>query len=529
MIYEEEEEEEEEITEGFCDSCGDYCETRIACPEHFHEVKRNITADNMYCKACCRDSVNENCCLMSCGENFIEKYFAKKLGQKCEEYGLKKSTKADIYLNDDASFFIGFNKSIPSEFETDIYINQPFVIDEYCIVKHENNIHRYGQKYYNQLYDLLKYEFDEHISFSLVSGKTSNEEYMTLLKMNGDKISGVLCPQPFDSFETQEKFKSRYKNRFTEQIINGLDIFEIGHKIDKYCMLPQTYCHELISYQGKDSYFAAYPFSPDKYPLLVSNLKELLEEKDMKVILPIEKNAVFPDTGILFCKLCKMIMSTNSIICEITEINQNVMFEAGYAFGLGKNYYFLVDKSYDKNKRSSLKLINDLEKIYYIHEEDCAEAFSVKEEEISHYLPIRPVFGNKFDNDNEENEENKILLLLPDDPKYIRIEEEIKENVDGKYEFIDLPKTSGHNLINAYNNINKCEFVIGILLSDTYTQKELKNSKISFLLGLSLALGKKVLIFQEKPIEKKIIDFDNLSREFTNKNDLLKLITDYFK
>ena len=48
------------------------------------------------------------------------------------------------------------------------------------------------------------------------------------------------------------------------------------------------------------------------------------------------------------------------------------------------------------------------------------------------------------------------------------------------------------------------------------------------MLGFSLALGKKTLIFQEKPAKKKIIDFKNLSREFIDKEDLRKAITTFF-
>lgn len=70
--------------------------------------------------------------------------------------------------------------------------------------------------------------------------------------------------------------------------------------------------------------------------------------------------------------------------------------------------------------------------------------------------------------------------------------------------------------------------MVGVLLSNRYPQKELKNSKISFLLGLSLALDKKVIIFQESPTQKKIIDFQNMSQEFIDKGDLIKLLGDFF-
>lgn len=90
-----------------------------------------------------------------------------------------------------------------------------------------------------------------------------------------------------------------------------------------------------------------------------------------------------------------MIISTNSIICEITEINQNVMFEAGYAIGSGKYCHFLVDNLFDPDQRSELDLISDQIKTYYVDEDDCAKNFKLKDEDISHYLSIRPTQFDK--------------------------------------------------------------------------------------------------------------------------------------
>ncbi|NPE30647.1 hypothetical protein HNV12_22365 [Methanococcoides sp. SA1] len=527
-VEEEEEKEEEKILEGICDRCMEYRYNLTECPEHCHEVKRDRLFDDKLCTECCKEYLDEKECYMSCGESFIEQYFIEKFGHRCEEFGLIKSDKLNGYTNADETLLVIFNKHIHFKSKQDVKIDQPLIVNENCIVKYENKIYNYKTKDYSFLYDLFENEFEEYFSFSLLFNESTDEDTGALLKIRGDMVSGFLLPDNFDFFKTQDEFESRIKKSFIEDMLKGIDILGIGNNIKKYCTIPQGYCHRHIKYQGKDSYFIAYPFTPNKYPRFVSRLKSKLEDKGMKVILPIEEYDHFPNTGILFCKLCEMILSTNSIICEATEINQNVMFEAGYAIGLGKYCHFIIDGSYDKNKRHELDLIRDQLTVYYTDEDECAKDFTLKEENISHYLPIRPPqFENKYAVESKSNK-NRILLLVPEEAKYQKIEAEIKNHLNSKYEFSNTKIITGHELINCYKNIKDSEFVIGILLSDTYEQKELKNSRISFLLGLSLALGKKTIIFQEIPAKKKIIDFKNLSREFIDKEDLLNSITTFF-
>lgn len=521
--------EEEISTEGHCDGCDTYCYDLTKCPEHFSELDHGYCEDVNYCSDCCKALVDDKDCHMSCDEEFIKKYFDKKFVNKCEDIGLIQSHNINnAYINKEQTFFVIPNKDIPIKYENHVTVYHPINVDEYWIVKDDNRIYRYLDKDYNQLYDLLKYRFNENLSFSLVFNEAVDKDKSRLLMIGGDMISGFLVPTVFDSYETEDDFKSGIKMLFTDDMLTGIDIFRMDKEIEKYCSVSQSYCHEPIKYQGKDSYFFACPFSPENYLRFASRLKSKLENKDMKVILPIDVNDDFPDTGILFCKICQMIISTNSIICEITEINQNVMFEAGYAIGSGKYCHFLVDKLFDPDQRSELDLISDQIKTYYVDEDDCAKNFKLKDEDISHYLPIRPTQFDKKHRIERKNSKNKILLLLPENSRYTKIDSEIRNTINSKYEILDITDINIHELINYYYKIQEAEFVVGVLLSDRYPQKELKNSKISFLLGLSLALDKKVIIFQESPAQKKIIDFQNMSQEFIDKGDLIKLLEDFF-
>ena len=76
----------------------------------------------------------------------------------------------------------------------------------------------------------------------------------------------------------------------------------------------------------------------------MTKLKGEFSKKGLLGVLPTDKVESIPESGILFCNICEKIISTNSIIGEITVHNRNVMFEMGYAIGMGRVPYFLVEK-----------------------------------------------------------------------------------------------------------------------------------------------------------------------------------------
>ena len=55
--------------------------------------------------------------------------------------------------------------------------------------------------------------------------------------------------------------------------------------------------------------------------------------------------------AIIFCEICKAIRSAKSIIGDITTLNFNVLFELGYALGLGKPVLPIRDSSYERDKK----------------------------------------------------------------------------------------------------------------------------------------------------------------------------------
>lgn len=386
------------------------------------------------------------------------------------------------------------------------------------------NTHNFSRKDYDLLVNLLDKFKENNLTYFLQGEKESeNGRKIRILKLKGDYVSGLAFPiidKVFEKFESETIF-IKEKTEFSKYLTEGINFFNIGKEIDKYCSVIQDNCKFKIKYRGKDSYFLAYPFKPEKWPRFMKQLKNELKDNKIDVLCPVDKEEDFPKTGILFCKLCKMICSTNSIICEITEINQNVMFEAGYALGLGKYCHFLIDRNYDPSQRNSLDLIEDLQQERYLNPQTCSNEFKLKEEDISHLLPVRkPSFTNSCCQKEINYTKSSFLLVIPDDEYHIKtVKPKVESLLKGR-KINNAEKLLGHDLCNYCKAIKESEYIIGDFVSDTSIKREEKNSKISFLLGFSLAMEKKVIILQQEPAHKKIIDFGKMTKLYTDADQI---------
>lgn len=517
---------EKEINEGHCYGCGEYSFELIDCPEFGEEVKHNCWLDHKFCKNCCEIYIDDHECYGTCEDDFVKVHRKSKFEYICKDENLVEYD-TETYTTQDKTILITIG-----EFERKFEINpletsKPFLMDDYAIIRYDDELHIFDREKYELLYDILRDRFNEYPRFFLQSEKSTVTGKQYILKLKGDFVSGIILPIGHGSAEDRKKFKLEMTRDFSEYITEGIGIFNIGNEIEKYCLITQDYCKFNISHKGKDSYFAAYPFNPSKYPRLIIRLKNELQKKGLEVTLPIDVDDRFPNTGILFCKLCKMIHSTNSIISEVTQINQNVMFESGYALGLGKFCCFLIDESFDPSKRISNDLIDDLQHIYYLDARQCSISFMQKNEDIQHLLPKRkPKITGGCEQCNKviNTKKNSILLLIPED-KYHKdvVETKIKTLLDGK-DINDGSKLTGHPLCNYCEAIQESDIIIGDFVSDDFSDKDAKNSKISFLLGLSLAMEKRILILQQEPFIHKIIDFGKMSRTYIDEDEIEDII-----
>jgi len=81
-----------------------------------------------------------------------------------------------------------------------------------------------------------------------------------------------------------------------------------------------------------------------------------------------------------------------------------------------------------------------------------------------------------------------------------------------------------HILCSHCRAIKKSTYVIGFLINEKAENYAEKNAEISFLLGMASAYGKKLIILQETPMTKIMLDVSGKIREYSKMEDASKII-----
>ncbi|MHC4402880.1 MAG: GAF domain-containing protein [Planctomycetota bacterium] len=294
-------------------------------------------------------------------------------------------------------------------------------------------------------------------------------------------------------------------------------------KINRYCVLCAEVCKQKAKLYPRPSAFLAYPFHRD-YPSVMENVKEGLKEKGYSAVLPVDPQEKVPDQGVLFCKLCNRTYGTDMLLADTTELNRNVLFEAGYALGLRKRVYFLVSSG--RIRSSALTVPGDLESIYYESSQDILSRFPPSDTiSIRELNPESTEFARAMRSLSRNIRLRSAYCLFPDDRYH---QTDIKEVIyktltELHVEVIERERIS-HRFFSELKAISEAEFVVGDWVGDNSKDSDAKNSDTAFLLGLAMALGKKLIILQQRPVEKRMIDMHGVIAEYDGNHDIVRIV-----
>lgn len=361
-------------------------------------------------------------------------------------------------------------------------------------------------------------EFEDDESFSgdrkMYTVSSVADFIFLVLTLNASGYFDIINSRP-DAFDIIRKIPNGIK--YQSQLSNEIQ------KLNRFCSVKNTECNIEIKFLGINSYFFAYPFDKDyKWDRYMTKLKAEFSGKGLLGVLPLEKVESIPETGILFCNICEKILSTNSIIGEITVHNRNVMFEMGYAIGMGRVPFSLVEKETKRDEPTKF----DLKRIEYTTLDEVLGNFSPSM--LYKELPLMrsPTF-TKSCCEKEISENNRtVFLLIPNSSRHQKVLKPalIKQIVDLGYKII--PPTSGHAICNTCESILKSEYVVGDFVSDNIGNSEILNVEIAFYLGFAVGRGKKVMILQEKPHEKRMIDMKGLIEDYVDSDEAKQIVRD---
>ena len=274
-----------------------------------------------------------------------------------------------------------------------------------------------------------------------------------------------------------------------------------------FCQYTNGICDQSFQTPQNRSAFFIYPSTP---PLLAQTVREAV--RSLKQYSTQESWVTWEDLPIsgqiIFCQICKTIRNSRLVVANITNLNFNVLFEIGYAIGLGKSILPVRDTSYERDK----KLFDEIGIFDVLGYSDFANSGDLSKIVQGHRT--QPVIQKIHD----KNRAQPIFYLRApvESNGSIRILSELKKS-SCPFRTFDPRETSRLSIHEAIKQVHSSTAVVAHLMDPERTGAIAHNARCAFVCGLALATDKFVLMLQEArlthPIDYRdiIVPYDDTS------------------
>ncbi|MCP8310174.1 MAG: hypothetical protein L6N94_01575 [Candidatus Methylarchaceae archaeon HK01M] len=292
-----------------------------------------------------------------------------------------------------------------------------------------------------------------------------------------------------------------------------------------YCQYKEGLCPVPTEYPSGSGLFFAYPSRPVPSAEAIQGAIELLS-KDTTVNvglidwkdLPIEGN-------IIFCEICKGIRKSSCVVLNQTDTNFNVLFEYGYAIGAGRAIWPLVEEGVAKEDRiyTSLDTLTTIGYSGFTNSKSIHSKMLKKKpwERESHFDLPEPL-------GKDATRETLSLLYLQspqDNEASLRITEAILTTQLGI--IIDDPREVSFHPMSWYlKRLKECYAVVVHLGNERMEGYALHWAKCALVAGISLALGRRLLILGEN-ISMRPIDYRDIMKTYNSASGAAQATRDF--
>jgi|SRR6267378_4709946 len=112
-----------------------------------------------------------------------------------------------------------------------------------------------------------------------------------------------------------------------------------------FCQYANGPCDQSFEFEGATHAAFLYPSEPE---IIANTIEEGV--KQLQLIDGKREWVSWKNLGnlgqIIFCRICKALRFTDLIVADVTTLNFNLLFEIGYAVGLGKPVLPIRDTTY---------------------------------------------------------------------------------------------------------------------------------------------------------------------------------------
>jgi hypothetical protein len=222
---------------------------------------------------------------------------------------------------------------------------------------------------------------------------------------------------------------------------------------------------------------------------------------------------------IIFCRICKALRFTDLVVADVTTLNFNLLFEIGYAVGLGKSVLPIRDATYQIDKKSFAEL-GLLDTLGYL---DFQNSQTLVDKILKH--TGQPTFAQP----PQINRQQPIYFVKAhiENEGQIRLMSSLKKYGWGFRSF-DPSETPRLTLHEAFKQVLSSYGAVLHLLSPSRTGAVVHNARCAFVAGLAMATNKRVLMVQEGESAQPI-DYRDVVVSYTDSNRLPDLLLPFVR
>ena len=223
---------------------------------------------------------------------------------------------------------------------------------------------------------------------------------------------------------------------------------------------------------------------------------------------------------IIFCKICKALRFTKVVVADVTTLNFNLLFEIGYALGLGLPVLPIRDTSYIRDNKvfGEVGLLDTLGYVDFPNSTTLVEGVAKR-------IGDAPPFHNY----PTPNIQQPLYLVR----SHVQSEGMIKlMSVLKKsglfFRTFDPRETSRLPLHEAHKEVCSSYGLIAHLVDPDRANALAHNARCAFLAGMAMATGKRTLMLQENKVTQPI-DYRDVVRFYTRASDIPNLVIPVIK
>ena len=282
----------------------------------------------------------------------------------------------------------------------------------------------------------------------------------------------------------------------------------------KYCQYAEGQCDQNLATGVRSDALFLYPSEPETIAATIENGFE-----GLKRIAGNKKWASWRDLNIsgqiIFCEICKAIRFTKLVIADVTTLNSNLLFEIGYAIGLGVPVLPIRDTSYIRDKKTFDEL-GVLDTFGYFDFQNSQELQSgiLERQNLAPFALQRPALNTA--------QPLYVVKSPVDSDGMVRLMSIVKKSAV-KFRSFDSKEVSRISVHEAYKQAVSSRAVILHMLSPDRGELA-HNARCAFIAGIAMAAQKHVLMLQEGEA-KHAIDFRDVAKSYTKASQIFDIVT----